>query len=33
MSSPRSGQVMRSWTGWIRTRDRDAYAAYIEETG
>lgn len=33
MSSTPSGQVMRSWTGWIRTRDREAYAAYIEQTG
>jgi heme-degrading monooxygenase HmoA len=25
--------VMRSWTGWIRTGDRDRYTAYLEETG
>lgn len=25
--------MLRSWTGWIRTADRDAYARYLEETG
>lgn len=25
--------VVRSWTGRIRTRDRDAYRRYLEETG
>jgi hypothetical protein len=25
--------VLRSWTGRIRTSDRESYAAYLEETG
>jgi heme-degrading monooxygenase HmoA len=25
--------VLRSWTGWIRTTDRDAYSRYLTETG
>lgn len=25
--------VLRSWTGWIRSEDRAAYAAYLERTG
>jgi len=25
--------IARVWRGWIRTEDRDAYLAYIEETG
>ncbi|MGP3535348.1 hypothetical protein ACTU3I_11185 [Microbacterium sp. RD1] len=31
--SPERPAVLRSWTGWIRTADRDAYAAYLEKTG
>jgi hypothetical protein len=27
------GRVMRSWTGWIRSEDRDAYQEYLEHTG
>ena len=25
--------IARMWRGWVRTPDRDAYVAYIEETG
>lgn len=25
--------IARTWTGWIRTEDREAYRAYLEETG
>jgi heme-degrading monooxygenase HmoA len=25
--------IARMWRGWVRTADRDAYAAYVEETG
>jgi heme-degrading monooxygenase HmoA len=25
--------IARVWRGWVRTEDRDAYAAYIEQTG
>jgi heme-degrading monooxygenase HmoA len=25
--------IARTWRGWTRTEDADAYAAYIEETG
>ncbi len=25
--------IARIWRGWVRTEDRDAYAAYIDETG
>jgi heme-degrading monooxygenase HmoA len=25
--------VLRSWTGWIRTTDRAAYAEYLDRTG
>jgi len=25
--------IARSWRGWIRTEDRDAYIAYVNETG
>ena len=25
--------IARSWRGWIRTEDRDAYVAYVNETG
>jgi heme-degrading monooxygenase HmoA len=25
--------IARIWRGWVRTEDRDAYAAYIEATG
>lgn len=25
--------VLRSWTGWIRTTDRERYAAYLRATG
>ena len=25
--------IVRMWRGWVRTEDRDAYAAYIEATG
>jgi heme-degrading monooxygenase HmoA len=25
--------IARMWRGWIRTEDRDVYAAYVEETG
>ncbi|MET1052331.1 MAG: hypothetical protein ABWX65_06810 [Mycetocola sp.] len=25
--------VLRSWTGWIRRSDRDAYREYLERTG
>jgi hypothetical protein len=25
--------IARLWRGWVRTEDRDAYAAYVEETG
>jgi len=28
-----SPQVFRSWTGWIRTDDREAYREYLEATG
>ncbi|WP_224760611.1 hypothetical protein [Salinibacterium sp. ZJ450] len=28
-----SGSVMRSWTGWIKPEDRQAYTEYIEGTG
>jgi len=31
--APPVGTVVRSWTGWIRTEDREAYRAYLEETG
>jgi heme-degrading monooxygenase HmoA len=27
------GSVVRTWVGWIRSRDRDEYAAYLERTG
>ena len=27
------GTVLRTWRGRIRTADRDAYRAYLEETG
>jgi heme-degrading monooxygenase HmoA len=26
-------QVARTWRGWVRTPDRDAYLDYIERTG
>ena len=26
-------QVARTWRGWVRTEDRDAYLDYIERTG
>ena len=25
--------IARMWRGWVRTEDRDAYAAYIADTG
>ena len=25
--------IARSWRGWIRAEDRDAYIAYVNETG
>ena len=25
--------IARMWRGWVRTEDREAYAAYVEETG
>ena len=25
--------IARLWRGWVRTEDRDTYAAYVEETG
>ena len=25
--------IARLWRGWVRTEDRDPYAAYVEETG
>jgi heme-degrading monooxygenase HmoA len=25
--------IARSWRGWVRTEDRDAYVAYVDETG
>ena len=25
--------IARIWRGWVRTEDRDAYVAYIEDTG
>jgi heme-degrading monooxygenase HmoA len=25
--------VVRTWTGWIRSADRQRYGAYLEETG
>jgi heme-degrading monooxygenase HmoA len=25
--------IARLWRGWVRTEDRDAYVAYIEDTG
>ena len=25
--------IARTWRGWVRTEDRDAYVAYVEETG
>ena len=25
--------IARVWRGWIRTQDRDAYVAYVTETG
>ncbi|MET0975158.1 MAG: hypothetical protein ABWX82_05790 [Leifsonia sp.] len=25
--------VLRSWTGWIRRADREAYREYLEQTG
>ncbi len=25
--------IARTWRGWVRTEDRDAYVAYIEGTG
>ena len=25
--------IARVWRGWIRTEDREVYAAYVEETG
>ena len=25
--------IARVWRGWVRTEDRDAYVAYIQETG
>ena len=25
--------IARMWRGWVRTEDRDVYAAYVEETG
>lgn len=25
--------IARSWRGWIRSEDRDAYVAYVNETG
>ena len=25
--------VLRSWTGWIRTSDRERYTEYLERTG
>jgi heme-degrading monooxygenase HmoA len=31
--TPPVGTVVRSWTGWIRTEDREAYRAYLDETG
>ena len=26
-------EIVRMWRGWIRTADRDAYAAYLQRTG
>ncbi|HYP44161.1 MAG TPA: hypothetical protein VEQ66_03065 [Propionibacteriaceae bacterium] len=28
-----SGEVVRMWTGWVATQDREAYARYVTETG
>ena len=25
--------IARTWRGWIRTEDRDAYVAYVRDTG
>jgi heme-degrading monooxygenase HmoA len=25
--------IARTWRGWVRTEDRDAYVAYVDETG
>jgi heme-degrading monooxygenase HmoA len=25
--------IARMWRGWVRTEDRETYAAYVEETG
>ena len=25
--------IARMWRGWVRTADRDAYVAYVEDTG
>ncbi len=30
---PPTGTVMRVWTGWIRSTDREAYQDYLEQTG
>jgi heme-degrading monooxygenase HmoA len=28
-----TASVVRTWTGWIRSADRQTYGAYLEETG
>lgn len=33
MADPLVGPVLRSWTGWIRPADREAYRQYLETTG
>ncbi len=30
---PTTGTIVRTWTGWIRSKDRAEYGAYLEKTG
>lgn len=33
MTDDGNGEVVRTWTGWVATADREAYARYVHETG
>ena len=33
INQPTAGTIVRTWTGWIRSKDRAKYNAYLEQTG